>query len=42
VQYVKDETATIEALLSGARGRTGEIREMIAGLQAISERLAKS
>ena len=42
VQYVRDETATIEALLSGARGRTGEIREMIAGLQAISERLAKS
>jgi len=42
VQYVRDETATIEALLSGARGRTGEIREMIAGLQAISEHLAKS
>ncbi len=42
VQYVRDETATIESLLSSARGRTGDIREMIAGLQAISERLAKS
>ncbi len=40
VQYVKDETATIESLLSGARGRTEEIRQMIAGLQAVSERLA--
>ena len=42
VQYVRDETATIEALLSSARGRTDEIRQMIAGLQAISERLSKS
>ena len=40
VQYVKDETATIESLLSSARGRTEEIRRMIAGLQAVSERLA--
>lgn len=42
VQYVRDETATIESLLSTACGRTDEIRQMIAGLQAISERLAKS
>ena len=42
VQYVRDETATIESLLSSARGRTDEIRGMIDGLQAISERLAKS
>ena len=42
VQYVRDETATIESLLSSARGRTDEIRRMIAELQAISERLAKS
>ena len=42
VQYVRDETATIESLLSSARGRTDEIRGMAAGLQAISERLAKS
>lgn len=42
VQYVRDETATIESLLSSARGRSDEIRRMIAGLQAISERLAKS
>lgn len=42
VQYVRDETATIESLLSSARGRTEEIRDMAAGLQAISERLAKS
>ncbi len=42
VQYVRDETATIESLLSSSRGRTDEIRRMIAGLQAISERLAKS
>ena len=41
VQYVKDETATIESLLSGARGRTGEIRQMIADLRMISDRLAK-
>jgi len=42
VQYVRDETATIESLLSSAHGRSDEIRRMIAGLQAISERLAKS
>jgi len=42
VQYVRDETATIESLLSSACGRTDEIRQMIAGLQTISERLAKS
>jgi len=42
VQYVRDETATIESLLSSARGRTDEIRRMIAELQAISERLSKS
>jgi hypothetical protein len=41
VQYVKDETATIESLLSGARGRTEEIRQMIADLRMISDRLAK-
>jgi hypothetical protein len=41
VQYVKDETATIESLLSGARGRTEEIRQMIADLRMISELLAK-
>ena len=41
VQYVKDETATIESLLSGARGRTGEIRQMIADLRMISDRLAE-
>ena len=41
VQYVKDETATIESLLSGARGRTEEIRQMIADLRKISNHLAK-
>jgi GTP-binding protein EngB required for normal cell division len=41
VQYVKDETATIESLLSGARGRTDEIRQMIADLRIISDHLAK-
>lgn len=41
VQYVKDETATIESLLSGARGRTEEIRQMIADLRMISDHLAK-
>jgi GTP-binding protein EngB required for normal cell division len=41
VQYVKDETATIESLLYGARGRTEEIRQMIADLWMILERLAK-
>ena len=41
VQYVRDETATIEALLSGARGRTEEIRQMIADLRMISDRLAE-
>jgi GTP-binding protein EngB required for normal cell division len=41
VQYVEDETATIESLLSGARGRTEEIRQMIAGLRMISDRLTK-
>jgi GTP-binding protein EngB required for normal cell division len=35
--YVKDEIATIEALLEGSSGRTEEIQELIAGLQ---ERLA--
>jgi hypothetical protein len=41
VQYVKDETATIESLLSGARGRTEEIRQMIADLRMISDHIAK-
>lgn len=41
VQYVRDETATIDALLSGARGRTGEIRQMIADLRMISDHLAR-
>jgi GTP-binding protein EngB required for normal cell division len=41
VQYVKDETATIESLLSGARGRTDEVRQMIADLCIISDHLAK-
>jgi GTP-binding protein EngB required for normal cell division len=41
VQYVKDETATIESLLSSSRGRTDEIRQMIAHLQMISEHLEK-
>jgi len=40
VQYVRDETATIEALLSSARGRTGEIREMIADLKQLSDELS--
>ncbi len=40
VQYVKDETATIESLLSGARGRTEEIRQMSTDLRMISDRLA--
>ena len=42
VQYVKDETATIESLLSGARGRTEEIRQMIAGLKRLSDGIAAS
>ena len=42
VQYVKDETATIESLLSGARGRTEEIRQVISDLRMISELLAKT
>ncbi len=41
VQYVKDETATIEALLSGARGRTEEIRQMIAELKRYTEEIAR-
>ncbi len=41
VQYVKDETATIESLLSRTRGRTEEIRQMIADLWMILGRLAK-
>ena len=41
VQYVRDETATIESLLSGARGRTDEIRQMIADLQHLSDYLTK-
>ena len=41
VQYVKDETATIESLLSGARGRTEEIRQVISDLRMITELLAK-
>ena len=41
VQYVKDETATIESLLSSAHGRTDEIRQMIADLRMISDHLAK-
>jgi GTP-binding protein EngB required for normal cell division len=40
VQYVQDETATIESLLSSARGRTEEIRQMSADLRMISDRLA--
>ncbi|HET6489725.1 MAG TPA: dynamin family protein [Syntrophales bacterium] len=40
VHHVKDETATIESLLYGARGRTEEIRQMIAELQSISDSLA--
>ncbi|MGE5841140.1 MAG: dynamin family protein [Deltaproteobacteria bacterium] len=41
VQYVRDETATIESMLYSARGRTGEIRQMIADLRMISDRLAE-
>jgi hypothetical protein len=41
LQYVKYETATIESLLSGARGRTEEIRQLIADLRMISDHLAK-
>ncbi|OPY07968.1 MAG: Bacterial dynamin-like protein [Syntrophaceae bacterium PtaB.Bin038] len=40
VQYVRDETATIESLLSSARGRTDEIRQMIAELKRYSEELS--
>lgn len=40
VQYVQDETATIESLLSSARGRTDEIRQMIAELKRYSEELS--
>jgi GTP-binding protein EngB required for normal cell division len=40
VQYVRDETATIESLLSSARGRTDEIRQMIAELKRHSEDLS--
>ncbi len=40
VQYVRDETATIESLLSSARGRTDEIRQMIAELKRYSEDLS--
>jgi GTP-binding protein EngB required for normal cell division len=40
VQYVKDETATIESLLSGARGRTDDIQQMIAELRRVSDSLA--
>jgi hypothetical protein len=40
VQYVKDETVTIESLLSGVRGRTEEIRQMIAGLKRLSDDIA--
>ncbi|NPV04628.1 MAG: hypothetical protein HPY67_07840 [Syntrophaceae bacterium] len=39
-QYVKDETATIESLLSAARGRTDEIRGMIAELKRHSDELS--
>jgi GTP-binding protein EngB required for normal cell division len=42
VQYVKDETATIESLLSGPRGRTEEIRRVISDLRMISELLVKT
>ena len=41
VQYVKDETATIESLLSGARGQTEEIRQMIVDLRMILDHLVK-
>ncbi|HTZ39044.1 MAG TPA: dynamin family protein [Syntrophales bacterium] len=41
LQYVKDETATIESLLSGARGRTEEIRQMVTDLRMLSNTLAK-
>jgi GTP-binding protein EngB required for normal cell division len=40
VQYVRDETATIESLLSSPQGRTGEIREMIADLKHYSKELS--
>jgi hypothetical protein len=41
VQYVRDETATIESLLTGARGRTEEIRQMIADLKRYTEEIAR-
>jgi hypothetical protein len=41
VRYVQDETATIESLLSGAGGRTDEIRQIIADLRLISDHLAE-
>ncbi len=41
VQYVRDETATIESLLSSARGRTDEIRQLITRLQAVSDQLTR-
>jgi hypothetical protein len=41
VQYVRDETATIESLLSGARGRTEEIRQMITELKRYTEEIAR-
>jgi GTP-binding protein EngB required for normal cell division len=41
VQYVRDETATIESLLSGARGRTEEIQQMITELKRYTEEIAR-
>ncbi len=41
VQSVRDETATIESLLSSARGRTDEIRQMIADLQTSLDQLTR-
>ncbi len=42
VQYVKDETATIESLLSRTRGRTEEIRKMIIDLKRHSDEMMES
>jgi GTP-binding protein EngB required for normal cell division len=42
VEYVRDETATIESLLSGARGQTEEIRQMIADLKRYSDEMMES
>ncbi len=42
VQYVRDETATIESLLSSAQGRTDEIRGMIEALKRYSDDLSAS